>query len=416
MRVEELARALEVLHVVAVQLGAYHIGLAGDHVLGARRQVGDRDVVLDLVARTVELALVGAGEVEHRLAQRLGRDRAGVHADAADHALAVDDGDSLARAWPRRWRRADRRVRCRPRATRIPARSLRCPGSRGSACRRALRGDCFRPRAAIASRAGEDGVMQLPVMPPVAPMLAKSVETHPRRRALRAEVGRLPLDHLPRRRRGGDRQPQRTPMTRYFPEIVAAAKAHLPERCVVDGEIVIAGERGLDFEALQQRIHPAASRVKLLAEQTPASFIAFDLLALGDDDLMGRPFAERRELLVSALADAGPPVHVTPATTDRELAEEWFERVRRRRAGRGRRQAARRDAISPTSGSCSRSSTRGRRTASSPATGCTRAAPERSARCCSASTTTTGRCRRSAWSARFRWPAGANSSTSSPRS
>jgi ATP-dependent DNA ligase len=114
------------------------------------------------------------------------------------------------------------------------------------------------------------------------------------------------------------------PMTRYFPELVEAVRAGLPERCVVDGEIVIATTDGLDFEALQQRIHPAASRVNLLAEQTPASFVAFDLLALGDDDLTGRPFAQRRAALVEALADAGPSIHVTPATTDVEQAQRWF--------------------------------------------------------------------------------------------
>src|SRR5690606_20375335 len=108
------------------------------------------------------------------------------------------------------------------------------------------------------------------------------------------------------------------PMTRYFPEVVEAVLASLPERCVVDGEIVVAdtARNRLDFEALQQRIHPADSRVRLLAEQTPASFIAFDLLALGDDDLTQRPFAERRALLEEAFADAAPPVHVTQLTRD----------------------------------------------------------------------------------------------------
>jgi ATP-dependent DNA ligase len=115
------------------------------------------------------------------------------------------------------------------------------------------------------------------------------------------------------------------PMTRYFPELVAAAKTELPERCVVDGEIVLATAAGLDFEALQLRLHPAASRVALLAERTPASFIAFDLLALGDDDLTERPFAQRRALLEEALRGARPPVHLTPATTDRERARRWFE-------------------------------------------------------------------------------------------
>jgi ATP-dependent DNA ligase len=115
------------------------------------------------------------------------------------------------------------------------------------------------------------------------------------------------------------------PMTRYFPELVEALRANLPERCVVDGEIVLVTGDRLDFDALQQRIHPAASRVKLLSEQTPVSFVAFDLLALGDEDLTGRPFAERRALLVEALADARPPVHVTPATGDLAEARRWFE-------------------------------------------------------------------------------------------
>jgi ATP-dependent DNA ligase len=114
------------------------------------------------------------------------------------------------------------------------------------------------------------------------------------------------------------------PMTRYFPEIVAAALAELPPRCVVDGEIVIATDAGLDFDALQLRLHPAASRVRMLAEKTPAAFIAFDLLALGDDDLMRTPFAERRTALEAALAAAGPTIHVTPATTDVAVAQRWF--------------------------------------------------------------------------------------------
>jgi ATP-dependent DNA ligase len=114
------------------------------------------------------------------------------------------------------------------------------------------------------------------------------------------------------------------PMTRYFPELVAAATAELPDRCVIDGELVIATGRGLNFEALQQRIHPADSRVQMLAEQTPASFIAFDLLALGDADLTDRPFHERRAALVEALASSGPSFHVTPATTDQATAQRWF--------------------------------------------------------------------------------------------
>jgi ATP-dependent DNA ligase len=113
------------------------------------------------------------------------------------------------------------------------------------------------------------------------------------------------------------------PMNRYFPELVAPLTAALPERCVLDGEIVIAGAHGLDFEALLLRIHPAASRVKLLAAQTPASFVAWDLLAVGDEDLREMPLSSRRERLEQVL---GKGVHLSPATRDRALAEDWFTR------------------------------------------------------------------------------------------
>ena len=116
------------------------------------------------------------------------------------------------------------------------------------------------------------------------------------------------------------------PLTRYFPELPPVLRANLPDRCVVDGEIVIPGSGGLDFDALLQRIHPAESRVNLLAEETPASFVAFDLLALGDDNLMERPFAERRQLLEQSLKKARPPVHLTPATNDPDRARDWFDR------------------------------------------------------------------------------------------
>jgi ATP-dependent DNA ligase len=113
------------------------------------------------------------------------------------------------------------------------------------------------------------------------------------------------------------------PMNRYFPELIEPLKAALPERCVVDGEIVIAGAKGLDFEALLLRIHPAASRVKLLAQETPASYVAWDLLALGDEDLRDVPLEKRRKRLEKVL---GEGVHLSPATQDRELAEDWFRR------------------------------------------------------------------------------------------
>jgi ATP-dependent DNA ligase len=169
--------------------------------------------------------------------------------------------------------------------------------------------------------------MDLPVNPPVAPMLAKPVDAipggdyvfEPKWDGFRSIVFR-----------DGDEveigSRNERPMTRYFPEIVAAIGSELPERCVIDGEIVVpdASGRRLDFEALQLRIHPAASRVGLLAAETPAHFIAFDLLALGSSDYMDRPFAERRAALESALVSAAAPIHLTPATTDRSVAERWF--------------------------------------------------------------------------------------------
>ncbi len=115
------------------------------------------------------------------------------------------------------------------------------------------------------------------------------------------------------------------PMTRYFPELVESLRANLPERCVVDGEIVIVTDDRLDFEALLQRIHPADSRVQLLARETPASFVAFDLLALGDEDLTSLPMAERRARLEDALGAARPPVHLTQVTRDTDLARRWLD-------------------------------------------------------------------------------------------
>jgi ATP-dependent DNA ligase len=163
-------------------------------------------------------------------------------------------------------------------------------------------------------------------MPPVAPMLAKAVP----------EIPEGALSFEPKWDgfrsiifRDGDEveigSRNEKPMTRYFPEIVDAVKANLPPRCVVDGEIVVVMGTRLEFEVLQQRIHPASSRVNRLAKETPASFIAFDLLARGDDSYMERPFAERRAMLVETLKDAAPPIHLTPATTDRQLAQRWFQ-------------------------------------------------------------------------------------------
>ncbi len=114
------------------------------------------------------------------------------------------------------------------------------------------------------------------------------------------------------------------PLDRYFPELADPLRANLPRRCVVDGEVVIARDGELDFEALLLRIHPAASRVKLLAEETPASFVAWDLLALDDEDLRKVPQGERRARLERVLSKVEPPVHLTPATTDRNTGQEWF--------------------------------------------------------------------------------------------
>jgi ATP-dependent DNA ligase len=112
-------------------------------------------------------------------------------------------------------------------------------------------------------------------------------------------------------------------MTRYFPEMVEAVKAALPDKCVVDGEIVVPMNGRLEFEVLQQRIHPAESRVRKLAAQTPAHFIAFDLLAIGDESLMSTPFEERRKRLEKAVKRTAD-VHLTPATTDPAEAKRWF--------------------------------------------------------------------------------------------
>ncbi|NEC63472.1 ATP-dependent DNA ligase [Streptomyces sp. SID9727] len=167
--------------------------------------------------------------------------------------------------------------------------------------------------------------MDLPVMPPVKPMLAKSVKKIPPGMQYEAKWdGFRAIVH-----RDGDEVVigSRTgkPLTRYFPEVVDAVRENLPERCVVDGEIVVAYDGRLDFDRLSERIHPAASRVRLLAERTPAALIAFDLLALGDDSLLDTPQADRRTVLEAALAGASAPVHLAPSTTDPARAREWFE-------------------------------------------------------------------------------------------
>jgi ATP-dependent DNA ligase len=167
--------------------------------------------------------------------------------------------------------------------------------------------------------------MQLPIMPPVAPMLAKSV----------SEIPTGNLSYEPKWDgfrsiifRDGDEveigSRNERPMTRYFPEVVEAIKQNLPERCVIDGEIIVVVGDRLEFEVLQQRIHPAASRVKLLSEQTPARFVTFDLLAVDETDYTTQPFEQRRVALEQVLAGASAPIHLTPATRDHDVAVQWF--------------------------------------------------------------------------------------------
>ena len=169
--------------------------------------------------------------------------------------------------------------------------------------------------------------MDLPVNPPVSPMLAKLSRDLP--------VG----DYLYEPKWDGFRciafrdgddvvlgSRNERPLTRYFPDVVEAIRDQFPQRCVVDCEIVIAGPDGLDFDALSQRIHPAASRVSMLARTTPASLVAFDLLAIGDEDLRETPFAKRRERLEDVLGGCKPPIHLTPMTSDPKVAWQWFDR------------------------------------------------------------------------------------------
>jgi len=170
--------------------------------------------------------------------------------------------------------------------------------------------------------------MDLPVMPPVEPMLAKSAAKvpigdylyEPKWDGYRCIVFRDGAEVLLGSRGGKE-------LSRYFPELVESLREALPERCVVDGEIVVVQDGRLDFDRLSDRIHPADSRVRLLAQQTPASFIGFDLLALGDRDLTGLPFRERRAALVDALGrQEHEHVRVTRITDDDTQAGTWFER------------------------------------------------------------------------------------------
>jgi ATP-dependent DNA ligase len=170
--------------------------------------------------------------------------------------------------------------------------------------------------------------LKLPVSPPVEPMLAKLTDKvpegdgwlyEPKWDGFRTIVFR-DGDELYLQSR------DKKPMDRYFPELAEPLRAALPARAVVDGEIVIAGGGRLDFSALLLRVHPAASRVAMLAREIPASFVAWDLLAEGDEDLCARPLAERRKRLVAGLAGAQPPIHVTPASSERAVALDWFTR------------------------------------------------------------------------------------------
>jgi ATP-dependent DNA ligase len=170
--------------------------------------------------------------------------------------------------------------------------------------------------------------MRLPFDPPLEPMLAKASDGlpdgdgwlfEPKWDGFRAIVFRDGDEVLIQSR-------DLKPLDRYFPELHEPIVRSFPDRCVVDGEVVISSEGELQFESLLLRIHPAASRVKMLAEQTPASFVGWDLLALGDEDLRGVPQGERRARLEAAFAGVEPPIHLTPATRDRALAADWFDR------------------------------------------------------------------------------------------
>ncbi|MDX2092603.1 MAG: ATP-dependent DNA ligase [Kofleriaceae bacterium] len=170
--------------------------------------------------------------------------------------------------------------------------------------------------------------LQLPFKPPVPPMLAKLSSDvpdgegwlfEPKWDGFRGVVFKSGDEVYIQSR-------DEKPLGRYFPELEETLRRELPDRCVLDGEVVIATGDRLDFEALLLRIHPAATRVKMLAEQSPSSYVAWDLLALGDEDLRDRPQAERRARLEEALKDCKPPVHITPATRDAAVARDWFDR------------------------------------------------------------------------------------------
>jgi ATP-dependent DNA ligase len=170
--------------------------------------------------------------------------------------------------------------------------------------------------------------VQLPITPPVLPMLAKRVSELPSGEGWIFEPKWDGFRVLVFR--DGDevflQSRDEKSLNRYFPELIDPVKAQLPARCVLDGEVVIASDGALDFSGLQQRIHPAASRVAMLAKAMPASIVFFDLLAEGDRDLTSAPFEQRRAELEAILKNTSPPLHLTPATTDRATATDWFHR------------------------------------------------------------------------------------------
>ena len=181
----------------------------------------------------------------------------------------------------------------------------------------------------LAPKAERDAEWGTPIVPPFGPMLAKLVKDFPTGDVLfepKWDGFRTIIWRSGDRVELGSRNSR--PMTRYFPELVEAVKENFPDPCVIDGEIILIdptrGDR-LNFDLLQQRIHPAASRIKKLSQETPAAFVGFDLLAWGSDNWAEKPFRERRKGLERALAKARPPIHLTRATDDRELAEQWFE-------------------------------------------------------------------------------------------